>query len=40
MVWAVDQVAPWVLLTDLPPDAIGVCVGLACGCGLNWGFGR
>ena len=25
MVWAADQVAPWVLLTDLPPDAIGVC---------------
>lgn len=25
VVWDPDQATPWVLLTDLPPDAIGVC---------------
>jgi hypothetical protein len=25
VVWAQEQVAPWVVLTDLPPEGIGVC---------------
>ena len=25
VVWDTDQAGPWVLLTDLPPEAIGVC---------------
>jgi Transposase DDE domain len=25
VVWGPDQAAPWVVLTDLPPEAVGVC---------------